>query len=105
MADTAVSGGTKPALVELLPRVLHDSPAAMLLVDLNRSEVTYANRQAILMAPDVGLPVKINEWSRIAGLRDSDGLSLSDTGSSLSRIASGKPVAGKGYVKSFSVTF
>ena len=95
MADTAVSGGTTPALVELLPRVLHDSPAAMLLVDLNRSEVTYANRQAILMAPDVGLPVKIDEWSRLAGLRDSDGLSLSDAGSSLSRIASGKPVAGE----------
>ena len=95
LGDTAVSGAAGPALVELLPRVLHDSPAAMLLVDLNRGEVTYANRQAILMAPDLGLPVKINDWSRAAGLRDPDGVPLSDTGSPLSRIASGQPVAGE----------
>jgi PAS domain S-box-containing protein len=75
--------------------VLHDSPAAMLLVDLHRGEVTYANRQAILMAPDLGLPVKINDWSRAAGLHDADGVPLSDTGSPLSRIASGQPVAGE----------
>ena len=87
--------GAGPALVELLPRVLHDSPAAMLLVDLRRGDVTYANRQAILMAPDLGLPMKINDWSRAAGLRDADGVPLSDTGSPLSRIASGQPVAGE----------
>ena len=34
LGDTAVTGRVGPALVELLPRVLHDSPAAMLLVDL-----------------------------------------------------------------------
>ena len=90
-----MAGGTGPALVELLPRVLHDSPAAMLLVDLNRSEVTYANRQAILMAPDLDLPVGINEWAEIAGLRDPDGVPLSDTSSPLSRIAAGQPVAGE----------
>jgi PAS domain S-box-containing protein len=95
LGDTAVSGAAGPALVELLPRVLHDSPAAMLLVDLNRSEVTYANRQAVLMAPGLGLPVKINDWSQAAGLRDPDGVPLPDTGSPLSRIASGQPVAGE----------
>ena len=95
MGDTAVSGAAGPALVELLPRVLHDSPAAMLLVDLHRGEVTYANRQAILMAPDLGLPVKINDWSGVAGLRDPDGVPLSDTNSPLARIASGQPVAGE----------
>ena len=59
-----MSGAAGPALVELLPQVLHDSPAAMLLVDLNRGEVTYANRQAVLMAPGLGLPVKISDWSQ-----------------------------------------
>jgi PAS domain S-box-containing protein len=67
----------------------------MLLVDLDRGEVTYANRQAILMAPDLGLPAKINDWSRSAGLRDPDGVPLSETSSPLSRIASGQPVAGE----------
>jgi PAS domain S-box-containing protein len=90
-----VRGTAGPGLVELLPRVLHDSPAAMLLVDLNRGEVTYANRQAILMAPDLGLPMKINDWAEAAGLRDSDGVPLSDTSSPLSRIAAGQPVAGE----------
>ena len=90
-----MSGAAGPALVELLPRVLHDSPAAMLLVDLNRGEVTYANRQAAVMAPGLGLPMAINDWSQAAGLRDLDGVPLSDTGSPLSRIASGQPVAGE----------
>jgi PAS domain S-box-containing protein len=67
----------------------------MLLVDLTRGEVTYANRQAILMAPDLGLPIRINDWSEAAGLRDPDGVPLSDTRSPLSRIAAGEPVAGE----------
>jgi PAS domain S-box-containing protein len=95
LGDTAVTGEAGPALVELLPRVLHDSPAAMLLVDLDRGEVTYANRQAILMAPDLGLPMKINDWSQAAGLLDPDGVPLSDTSSPLSRIAAGRPVSGE----------
>jgi PAS domain S-box-containing protein len=90
-----VTGAAGPALVELLPRVLHDSPAAMLLVDLTRGEVTYANRQAILMAPDLPLPMQINDWSQAAGLRDIDGTMLSETVSPLSRIAAGEPVAGE----------
>ena len=81
--------------VELLPRVLDYSPTAMLLVDLNIGEVTYANRQVILMAPGLGLPMRINDWSRAAGLRDPDGVPLGETGSPLSRIASGEPVAGE----------
>ncbi len=95
MGDAAVTGRPGPALVELLPRVLHDSPAAMLLVDLTRGEVTYANRQAMLMSPDLSLPVSINDWSRIAGLRDVGGVSLSDTGNPLSRIAAGEPLTGE----------
>jgi hypothetical protein len=94
VGDTAVTGPAGPALVELLPRVLHDSPAAMLLVDLTRGEVTYANRQAILMSPDLPLPVPINEWARVAGLRDVDDVPLAESGNPLSRIAAGEPVSG-----------
>lgn len=95
MGDTAATATAGPALVELLPRVLHDSPVAMLLVDLTAGEVTYANRQAMLMVPDMRLPIPINEWARVAGLRDIDGVPLSETGSPLSRIAEGRPVAGE----------
>jgi PAS domain S-box-containing protein len=95
LGDTAVTGTAGPALVELLPRVLHDSPAAILLVDLTHGEVTYANRQAMLMAPDLALPIRINEWSEAAGLRATGGVPLSDTSSPLSRIAAGQPVAGE----------
>jgi PAS domain-containing protein len=95
LGETAVTQSAGPALVELLPRVLQGSPAGMLLVDLTRGEVTYANRQAILMAPDLGLPIRINDWSEAAGLRDPDGVPLSDTRSPLSRIAAGEPVAGE----------
>lgn len=82
------------ALVELLPRVVHDAPAAVLLVDLSLGEVTYANRQAVLMAPDVTLPVPVDDWSDAAGLRNPSGDDLSAR-SPLSRIAAGKPVVGE----------
>lgn len=95
VGDTAVTGRAGPALVELLPRVLHDSPAAMLLVDLTRGEVTYANQQAILMSPDLTLPVPLNEWSKVAGLRDVDGVPLAESANPLARIAAGEPVAGE----------
>jgi PAS domain S-box-containing protein len=84
-----------PALVELLPRVVHDAPAAVLLVDLDAGAVTYANRQAVLMAPEVELPVPVNLWSDAAGLRNPAGDELSDTGNPLSRIAAGKLVMGE----------
>jgi PAS domain S-box-containing protein len=67
----------------------------MLLVDLTRGEVTYANRQAMLMSPDLPLPVPINDWARAAGLHDPDGVPLAETGNPLSRIAAGEPVAGE----------
>lgn len=94
MGDTAaVTAG--PALVELLPRVLHDSPSAVLLVDLGAGEVTYTNRQAILMAPDRSLPMPINDWATAAGLLDLDGVPITESNSPLSRIAGGRPIAGE----------
>lgn len=95
MGDTAATGTAGPALVELLPRVLHDSPAAVLLVDLDAGQITYANRQAMLMAPDGALPMPINAWATMAELHDGDGVPLAETSSPLSRIARGLPVAGE----------
>jgi PAS domain S-box-containing protein len=93
--DVAAPIEAGSALVELLPRVVHDAPAAVLLVDLSLGEVTYANHQAVLMAPDVTLPVPVDDWSDAAGLRDPSGDDLSDSPSPLSRIAAGKPVTGE----------
>jgi PAS domain S-box-containing protein len=95
VGDTAATGTAGPALVELLPRVLHDSPAAVLLVDLDAGRITYTNRQAMLMAPDRSLPMPINEWATVAGLHDPDGVPLTESDSPLSRIAAGRPVAGE----------
>jgi PAS domain S-box-containing protein len=83
-----------PALIKMLPRVVRDAPAAVLLVDLEAGEVTYANRQAVMMAPGVSLPAPVDTWSDAAGLRSPGGDELSDTGAQLSRIAAGKPVSG-----------
>lgn len=79
----------------MLPRVLHNSPAAVLLVDLTAGAVTYANEQAMTLAPDTGLPISINGWSAASGLRDLDGVPLADTRNPLSRIAAGQPVSGE----------
>jgi PAS domain S-box-containing protein len=95
VADTVGTDTAGVELVDLLPRVVHDAPAAVLLVDLEAGRVTYANRQAVLMAPDVSLPVPVNTWSDAAGLRTPDGTPLSDTSSPLSRVAAGRPVAGE----------
>ena len=93
MGDSAGTAG--PGLVELLPRVLHEAPAGVLLVDLAAGKVTYANRQGLQMAPDLELPATVNAWSDAAGLCDPDGTPLSDTASPLSRVAVGEPVAGE----------
>jgi PAS domain S-box-containing protein len=82
-------------LVELLPRVLHGAPAAVLLVDLTVGQVTYANEQGRLMAPDAALPIRVDAWSDAAGLLDPDGAPLSDSASPLARVAAGQPVAGE----------
>ena len=95
MGDTMAAGIAGPGLVELLPRVLHEAPAAVLLVDLAAGEVTYANQQGLLMAPDTTLPARVDAWSDAAGLLDPEGIPLSDSASPLARVAAGEPVAGE----------
>jgi PAS domain S-box-containing protein len=78
-----------------LPRVLHEAPAAILLVDLARSTVVYANPAAIAMSGDQSLPMPVDEWGRRAGLVDPAGADLADSSGPLSQVARGEPVAGE----------
>ena len=47
----------------LLPTVLSDVPVAILLVDLQAAEVTFANPAAMAMGGDVSLPCAVDAWS------------------------------------------
>ncbi|MDT7581493.1 MAG: hypothetical protein QOK35_2757, partial [Pseudonocardiales bacterium] len=79
-----------------LPQVLHGAPAAVLVIDLDRRQVVYANAAAVTLAGErVRLPVDIDAWSDAAGLTDLGGRPLSETTSPLSLVAAGVPVAGE----------
>jgi PAS domain S-box-containing protein len=94
--DAADDGETlRRAFANLMPRVLHDAPAAIVLVDLEAGTVTFANSRAQEMAPSTRLPCGIDAWAAAADLRDPSGVDLGDSGSPLSRVASGQPVAGE----------
>ncbi|WP_299036382.1 SpoIIE family protein phosphatase [uncultured Pseudokineococcus sp.] len=85
----------QPLAGAVLPSVVRDTPAAVLLVDLQLGEVVYANHLAQQLAPGTGLPVSIPEWSRAAGLHDDTGEDLEDGPAPLRRVASGEPVTGE----------
>jgi PAS domain S-box-containing protein len=71
-----------------LPQVLHDAPAAVLVIDLDEQQVVYANAAAAaLTGKDLQLPVHVDTWSAAAGLTEST--------SPLSLVAAGVPVAGE----------
>lgn len=79
-----------------LPQVLHAAPAAVVMIDLDRRQVVYANAAAIeLTGYRVRLPVGIDDWSDAAGLTDLGGRRMSETTSPLSLVAGGIPVAGE----------
>ena len=79
-----------------MPQVLHDAPAAVLVIDLERQQVVYANAAAIALTGDrVGLPVDVDAWSDAAGLTDLGGQRMSESTSPLSLVAAGVPVAGE----------
>ncbi|HYH72873.1 MAG TPA: PAS domain-containing protein, partial [Nocardioides sp.] len=79
-----------------MPQVLHDAPAAVLVIDLDRQQVVYANAAAIALTGErVGLPVDVDAWSDAAGLTDLGGQPMSATTSPLSLVAGGVPVAGE----------
>jgi PAS domain S-box-containing protein len=79
-----------------LPQVLHGAPAAVLVIDLDRRRVVYANPVAVELTGDrVRLPVDVDSWSDAAGLTDLGGQPMSETTSPLSLVATGMPVAGE----------
>src|SRR4051794_36597347 len=79
-----------------MPQVLHDAPAAVLVIDLDRQQVVYANAAAIALTGErVGLPVDVDAWSDAAGLPALGGQPMSATTSPLSLVAGGVPVAGE----------
>ena len=53
-----------------LPALVHDRPAATLLVDLDQGLVVFANALAVDLAPGVTLPAPLEDWSRTAALKD-----------------------------------
>src|SRR3954449_10173460 len=89
------SGAASAAAAAMLPRVTSDSPAAVLLVELDSRRVVQANPLATQLAPGVGLPASIDDWSDAAGLRDLTGDELSVTDHPLSLSARGEPVSGQ----------
>ena len=52
-----------------LGMVLEESPAAVLVVDLATRQVVHVNDVAGQLAPDVPLPVSLDDWSDAAELR------------------------------------
>ncbi len=78
-----------------VPRVVLDSPGALLVVDTSSGEVTYANTLATDLAPGTTLPVSIGRWSELAGLRDRHGLPAHSDGSVMARVAAGEHVTGE----------
>ncbi len=78
-----------------LPRVVLDSPGALLVVDTATGEVTYANTLAADLAPGVTLPISLRAWSDLAGLRDRHDRPATREGSVMARVAAGEHVTGE----------
>ena len=76
-------------------QVTPEAPAGVLIIDLASRTVVHANPVAAQMAPGLGLPVAVEDWSDAAGLRDPGGAELSDTDHPLTRVARSEPVAGQ----------
>jgi PAS domain S-box-containing protein len=80
----------------LLPRVLHDHPAAVLLVDLADGAIVHANAAARELAGGaLPLPVSTQEWTRATGLTPLAHASYDESGSPLDRAARGEAVFGE----------
>jgi len=75
--------------------VVHDYPAAVLLIDTAAGHVVYVNDLARQLAPDVRLPAGIEDWSRAAGLQITSGGALGDSSTPLAQVAAGDPESGR----------
>ena len=85
-----------------MPQVVHEASAALLIVDVDKRLVTYANDLAAQLVPGRPLPMTVDEWSVAAGLEDVTGDDLPEgrasnrgAAESLLRVAEGEPVTGE----------
>jgi PAS domain S-box-containing protein len=78
-----------------LPRVLHDSPASVLLLDLTDDAVVQANPAGRDLVPDRALPARVTEWVAAARLRRTDGSPYAAGDDPVSRIAAQAAVHGE----------
>jgi PAS domain S-box-containing protein len=78
-----------------LPRVLHDSPACVLLLDLSDDAVVQANPAGHALVPGLALPSSVDDWVAATGLRRADGSAHDPGNDPVSRIAAGQAVAGE----------
>ena len=89
-------GRADPALRRhRLPRVLHESPAAVLLLDLDDACLVQANPAGRALVPAWSLPAPLADWTGSATLRRADGSAYAPGQDPLSRIAAGQPVDGE----------
>ena len=78
-----------------LPRVLPDSPACVLLLDLTLGAVVEASDAARDLVPGRDLPSGVPEWVAAADLRRTDGTAYAPGDDPVSRIAAGTAVDGE----------
>jgi PAS domain S-box-containing protein len=93
--DDAVETGRAALRHQRLPRLLHEAPAACLLVDRETGCVVQANTAGREMAPGTGLPSAPADWTVDARLTRPDGTAFGSGDSPLERVAAGQPVLGE----------
>ena len=82
------------ALRSRLPHVLHNVPAAVLLVDAVRGIVVHANPAARALAGDRTLPLDAGAWVKACGLAAADGQPFVEGASPVELAARGEAVFG-----------
>jgi PAS domain S-box-containing protein len=93
--DDAVSNGQDALHDQRLPRLLHDAPAACLLLDVSTGSVVQANATGRDMARQEPLPVPAGAWISAAGVVGPDGEPFAEGTSPVERAARAEPVLGE----------
>ncbi|WP_125911292.1 MULTISPECIES: SpoIIE family protein phosphatase [Pseudonocardia] len=87
--------GEQPSRPQL-PHVRGGTRVAVLMIDIERRRIVYANTTALeLPGEPVALPADVREWAEIVRLTDPDGREYPDGASPLDRIAAGEQVPGE----------
>ncbi len=96
IVDDAVPDRADPdALRTRLPSVLHDSPAAVLLLDVPNGQVVQANPAGHDLVDTSPLPLPAAAWRELASLTRSDGTSYPAGADPVSRLLAGAEVSGE----------